>query len=544
MKPKIKLSEAFKKILGLLNLDKQDITAIYILSILAGFLSLSLPLGLQSIVGFLMGGELTASIIILVCLVLIGTFLNGFLQVRQLELIEKVEQKIYLRYALEIGDRIPKLNLSALDTYHLPSLVNYFFDLPILQKSIQKLLVDIPPAIIQIVFGIVLLSFYHPLFIAFGIFLTIIVYLILRFTASVGFQTSFDASNYKHELASWFQELARNNNVFKFGRNTRLNIKGTDVITTKYLNTKTNHFRILKIQYWSLIVFKLLITAAMLIFGLTLLLSQRINIGQFIAADIVILAIINSAEKIIGSLDLVYEALTSVEKLNKLINSEIEKGGTLVPKENGNGFKITCENLSYSTHEGVTLLNNVNFHLESGQWLNAYGPSGAGKTILVKLLTGIYPNSTGKILIDGIPLKNYDLSWYRSKIGFLQEHKAIFQGTLLSNITLDNTYSIDQIKQVCNITGLHAFIENFELGLDTYLEQEGRKLSSLTRHQILLTRTLILKSNIYFLEEPFSFLHKINKEKVLNYLKESGATVIITGFDPLNDYDVVNLNLS
>ena len=288
------IGQAIKTILRLLSLEKKDITDIYTYSIFAGLVSLSLPLGIQAIIGFVLAGSISNSIVVLVGLVLFGTFLSGLLQVRQLQLIEKIEQKYFVRYALEYGSRIPKLDLGVLDKYYLPELINRFFDISVLQKSLQKILVDIPAAIIQIVLGTILLSFYHPLFIAFGLVLLSVLVVIIRFTSSKGFDTSLETSDYKYKVAAWFEEMARSIKTFKYAQKTSIHIEKTDELVTSYLHARTSHFKVLKFQYWSLIAFKLIVTAAMLILGVVLLIDQEINIGQFIASDIVIIAIIGA----------------------------------------------------------------------------------------------------------------------------------------------------------------------------------------------------------------------------------------------------------
>ena len=171
MKKYSNIKTATIRILDLLKLDKEDISSIYMYSIMAGVLSLSLPLGIQAIIGFVMAGSLSTSIVVLIGMVLIGTFFGGLLQIRTLQTTEKIEQKIFVRYSLEFGNRLPRLNVEKLDSYYLPELVNRFFDITTLQKNLQKLLIDVPAAVIQVVLGIILLAFYHPLFIAFGFFL-------------------------------------------------------------------------------------------------------------------------------------------------------------------------------------------------------------------------------------------------------------------------------------------------------------------------------------------------------------------------------------
>nr|MCU0322900.1 hypothetical protein [Chitinophagaceae bacterium] len=212
---------AARKILELLSLDKKDVSSIYAFAILAGILSLAMPLGIQTIIGFVMAGSLSTSIVILIILVVAAVLIYGLLQVRQLQVTEKIQQKLFVRYSLEFADRLPKMNIEKLDAYYLPELVNRFFDTVSLQKAVEKLLLDVPAAIIQIFFGLILLSMYHPVFIGFGAVLTLIVYLIMRYTLPAGFQASIEASDQKFATAAWLEEMARVIKSFKYSRGTK-----------------------------------------------------------------------------------------------------------------------------------------------------------------------------------------------------------------------------------------------------------------------------------------------------------------------------------
>jgi len=260
-----------RNILKVIRLEKNEISSVYFYAILNGMIQLSLPLGIQSIISFVLGATISTSLIIMMSLVVLGVFLSGMLQVNQMRLIEKVQQKIFVRYSFEFAERIPKLDLQRVDSYYLPELVNRFFDTVSLQKGISKLLLDIPAASIQIIFGLLLLSFYHPVFIFFGIVLVLIIYLILRFTSAKGMESSLRESDYKYAVAGWLEEMARVIKSFKFSRNTSLNIQRTDKLVTGYLQQRTVHFRVLLFQYWTLITFKLMITASMLIVGVILM---------------------------------------------------------------------------------------------------------------------------------------------------------------------------------------------------------------------------------------------------------------------------------
>jgi ABC-type bacteriocin/lantibiotic exporter with double-glycine peptidase domain len=519
--------------LELLSLDKKDVSSIYAFAILAGILSLAMPLGIQTIIGFVLAGSLSTSIVVLIVLVVAAVIIYGLLQVRQLQVTEKIQQKIFVRYSFEFADRLPKMNIEKLDAYYLPELVNRFFDTISLQKAVEKLLLDVPAAIIQIFFGLILLSFYHPVFIAFGAVLALIGYLIMRFTLPAGFQASIEASDQKYATAAWLEEMARVIKSFKYSRGTELNIKKTDGIVSNYLHARTTYFKVLLTQYWSLIMFKVLITAAMLIVGAVLLVDQQINIGQFIAADIVILSIIASVEKLILNMDKVYDVLTSVEKLSKITESEIETQGTVELSDLNKGVSILFENVGFVYGNQSKALEGLQLDIAAGDKVCIMGESGSGKSTILRLLTGAFKNFTGSILVDGIPMGNYNLHSVRSQTGILLSQQDIFHGTIWENITMGSSQiQYDEVTDLVNRCGLTSFIQSLPKGYDTLLDPTGKRLNSKIRQDILLLRALLGKKRLLLLEEPLNFLEKRYKQNIQDYIfSEENATVIIATND-------------
>ena len=526
-------SGAAGKFYALLRLDRKDVSAIYAFSILAGLVQLSLPLGIQTIISFVMAGSISTSIIVLIVLVVAGVFIYGLLQVRQMQIIEKIKQKIYTRYAFEFADRIPKLNIEKLDKYYLPELVNRFFDTISLQKGIEKILLDVPSALIQIIFGIILLSFYHPVFIGFGALLLLLLYVILRNTLPKGFAASMEASEFKYQTASWLQEISRSIKSFKYSRGTSLNIEKTDHLVGSYLSSRTSYFRILLAQFWSLVAFKVIITAAMLIVGVLLLTDQQINIGQFIAAEIVILTVMNSVEKLIINLDKVYDSLTSIEKLDKITGAETEKSGSEPIDTNCGGLRVRFSNLSFGYQPGQNVLTDINCTVNSGEKICIMGKSGSGKSTLLRLLTGAFKHFEGSVLINDIPIGNYDLSSLRAATGILLSQQDIFQGSLWENITMGNKQlSQSAITEIIEKCGLVSFLESLPEGLDSRLDPTGKRLPMKTRQGILLARALLGQRQLVLMEEPFTGIERDYKLKVLDFLNnERESTVIIASND-------------
>lgn len=527
-------SGALKRLFQILRLDKKDISAIYIFAILSGLVQLAMPLGIQTIISFVMAGSVSTSIIILIFLVVLAVFLNGLLQVRQMQITEKVQQKIFVRYSFEFADRLPRLNIEKLDNYYLPELVNRYFDAVTLQKGIEKLLLEIPLAVIQITFGLVLLAFYHPVFIGFGAVLIFIVFLIIKYTSTKGFETSLKASDYKYSLAAWLEELARVIKSFKYSRGTDLHMQRADKILSGYLHSRTEHFRILLTQYWSLVSFKILITAAMLIVGALLLVDQQINIGQFIAAEIVILTVIGSVEKLIMNLDKVYDVLTSVQKLNKVTESETEVEGTALMSDTGKGVSIDFHHVSFQYQDGIQALRGMDLHVAPGQKVCIMGESGAGKSTILRLLTGAFTNFDGSVLVDDVPIANYNLTSLRANTGILLSQQDIFHGTLYENITMGNkSIQLKDITELAERCGLVNFIQSQPKGFDTELDPTGKRLPSKIRQDILLMRALLGKRRLLLLEEPFQHMETPYQQHIMEFLNaDREATVLITTENP------------
>lgn len=516
------------RIFKLVRLEHEEISAIYFYAIMNGLILLAIPVGIQALIGFAQTNTASSSIVLLIILVVLSVFIAGVLQVKQLQLSEKIQQKIFVRYSFAIAQKIPSLRLTAVDSYYLPELINRFFDVTTLQKSLAKLLLDFPIAVIQIIFGLLLLAFYHPVFIAFGVLLILVLWAILYLSGTKGLETSLEESRYKYKVAGWLQEMARIIRSVKFSKSQYFPLLKADEDVTGYLQARTSHFKILQLQFKTLIAFKTLVTLAMLVVGTFLLLKQQLNVGQFIAAEIVILTIINSVEKLIGNLDSVYDVLTAVEKIEKITDKETEQGGTFLLTASS-GVSITLKNLGFCYPTEISpVLKNISFTAAANEKICVQGDEGAGKSTLLRLIAGSYERFEGVLLINDTPLHNYNLASLRQKIGVLISQQDIFEGTLLENICmgLDNV-DMEELRQLCIKTSLSDFISTLKEGFDTPLFAAGRKLPSGVVKKILLVRALINKPVLLLLEEPWVGMDEKSQQQIKNLLlKETNSTTV------------------
>jgi len=516
------------RILKLVSLEKKQISQIYFYAIIYGIIILVIPVGIQALISFAQTATISTSVVLLVIFIVLSVFISGVLQVNQMRIIEKIQQKIFVRYGFGFAQKIPQLNVAAIDDFYLPELVNRFFDTLTLQKKMAKLLLDFPLAIVQIIFGLILLSFYHPVFIAFGLVLLIVVYAILYFSGKKGLTTSIEESTYKYKVVAWLQEMARIIRSVKFSKSAHFTLQKTDADITGYLQCRTEHFKVLLLQYKTLIGFKVMVTAAMLSMGTYLMINQQLTVGQFIAAEIVILTILNSVEKLIVNLDSVYDVLTAVEKIEQVTDKESEKQGTvLLTQQNDEGVAVTIQNLSFGYPGSDHVVKDISLEAKPGEKICISGNDGSGKSSLLRLLTGMYNNFEGNILINGIPIKNYNLQQLRQKMGVMISQQDIFEGTLMENICMGlEDPDMDELIFLCKKTGLSDFLHTLKNGFDTQLSTNGRKLPATVVRKILLVRALINKPALLLLEEPWHGLETQYQQQIKSLLLDMKDTTL------------------
>ena len=516
-----------KRVQALIQEHKKEVTSIYLFSILGGIVNLSLPLGVQTIIGLVMGATMVTSIYVLIFLVVLGVFLMGLFQINQMKIIESIQQKIFAHYAYDFADKIPQLDLKQMDKYHIPEKVNRFFDTLNIQKGFAKLLLDIPVATVQIVFGIILLSLYHPLFIILGLILLLLLGLILYYTSQKGIETSIEESNYKYGVAGFFGEIARTIKTFKFSQGSDLNLIRTDENVSGYLGARTKHFHVLLFQYKSLLFFKVALTTLMLTLGSYLLINQQLNVGEFVAAEIVIMLVIGAVEKLITSLDSAYDVITGLEKLASVTDNPLETSGDLELNTRV-GLEIEMKNFSFEFEPGKPVLNSSNLHIQSGEKIQIVGPAGSGKSILMRVLTGNYIDFKGTLLINKVPIKNYNLQSLRKHTGILLQNQEIFGGTVWENISLGiKEISPSLILATADALGFADFLNHFPLGFDSDIEPLGKKTPQTIVKKIVLLRALCGDKRLLLLENPWNGLEPVIADRIQTYLKNQAATVII-----------------
>jgi ABC-type bacteriocin/lantibiotic exporter with double-glycine peptidase domain len=516
----------------LLKPDNKEIYQVYTYAFFKGVIALSLPIGIQSIINLIQGGSVSASWMILVFIVTLGIAMGGYMQLMQMRITETIQQKIFTRAAFDFTYRIPKIKFEEIYKHYAPELMNRFFDVLTLQKSLAKIIIDFSTAILQIIFGLILLSLYHPFFILFSILLVILVYSIIKFTTKKGLETSLDESKYKYKVVSWLEELARSKDSFKLAGITNLPELKTDERVTGYLESRENHFQVLKKQYILLLLFKIVVALGLLIVGGLLVLDQQMNIGQFVAAEIIILLVIDSSEKIILNLENIFDILTSLEKLGQVTDLELDNKteNSSLNHDIKTPINIELNDLNF-TYPGrtKTVLKNITYNFESNKSYCISGNNGSGKSTLIHLISGLYQPQSGSVCVNGLPIGNYNISELYKVVGNGLAEETIFEGTLLENITLGRDFiKIEDVLWAAEKVFLSDYIKGLSKGLDTNIDTSGQKLSKSIIQRIIIARSIVNKPKLILLENHIDFIEEVERNKIIDFLtnKENKWTLI------------------
>jgi ABC-type bacteriocin/lantibiotic exporter with double-glycine peptidase domain len=527
-----------RRLLQLLGTEKKEILYILFFAVVVGAVSLILPLGIQTTVELVSGGVVFSSVYVMIGLVIIGVLLSGGLQIVQISLVEFLQRRIFTKAAFEFAFRIPRIRMEAITKNYAPELMNRFFDVMTIQKGLPKLLIDLSSAAIQILFGLILISLYHPFFVFFGLLLLSILFLIFYSTGPRGLKSSIHESKYKYKVAHWFEELARAIQSFKLAGNTELPIRKTDHHVNNYLKNRKIHFDTLVLQFGFIVVFKAAIVGGLLIMGTILVVNKQITLGQFVAAEVIIILVLNAVEKIIMYMDVVYDLLTAVDKVGNVTDLSLEKSGGLdfhkIPEK---GFTVKLKNLKYKfENSDQYVLNGIDLEINAGEKICLSGPSGSGKTTVTNIITGLYSQFEGLATIDKYSLRDLDLTHLRDFVAKNISTEDLFDGSLLENITVGKpSVTVERALLALEEVGILETVNALPQGLDTPLLSTGKGLTETFIHQLIVARCLAEQPKLLVLNDFFYSFTKAGKLDLLNRILKACAncTVIFVSNDSL-----------
>jgi ABC-type bacteriocin/lantibiotic exporter with double-glycine peptidase domain len=257
------------------------------------------------------------------------------------------------------------------------------------------------------------------------------------------------------------------------------------------------------------VAFKALITLGLLVLGGLLVIENQITVGQFVASEIIIILIMNSAEKLILTMEPIYDVLTAVEKMGQVTDIPLDREGAdnRMKALTGAGFKVQLHGIGLpeGTYVKRPVLSGIDLELPAGARVAVVGPPGSGKTALLHVLSGLIEPTTGTRILNGVPAKNWDQRLLRRQIGDYLAQEVIFEGTLTENLTVGrNGISMEDLQQAAEAVGLMPIVEQW--------------LPQTVVHQIFLARAIAGKPALLVLDPFLRPFEQEDRERLSAYL--------------------------
>jgi ABC-type bacteriocin/lantibiotic exporter with double-glycine peptidase domain len=287
-----------------------------------------------------------------------------------------------------------------------------------------------------------------------------------------------------------------------------------------------------------MVVFKALVAAGLLAMGGILVMQQLMNIGQFVAAEIIILLIMSSVEKLVMSMETIYDVITALEKIGQVTDLEIEEteGIETICNSDDCGMSISLQDIHFRYPDGdKEIICGISHEIDGGDSLIITGQNGSGKSTLLQIIAGLYDVTKGQVIYNGLSKGNLDLTTLRSNIGDCLTQEQLFDGTVLDNITMGRAgATFENVKWAIQSLNLEGLINSLPNGYDTLIDPQGKKLPKSMVQKLLLARSIVDKPKLLLLEDALEHLDEAERKDIVDFLvkKENDWTIVAVSADP------------
>ncbi len=298
-------------------------------------------------------------------------------------------------------------------------------------------------------------------------------------------------------------------------------IKRLNSVTEKILILelkKVKYVRSLSFVQGTIINF---IRTSILFLMLYLIFTQEISFGQFFSLYIYSFYIFGPLQELGNIIGLYRETEVSLQNFETILSTPIEPRPEN-PINIGKLNNLSFDEVSFSYKQAEKpSTSKISFSANMGETIAFVGPSGAGKTTLVKLLVGLYKPQNGKILLNGISSDLIDIEDFRKQIGFVTQDTQLFAGTIKDNLLFANPNVTDEeCLEVLNKVSCQNLLQRAEKGLDTFIGEGGVKISGGEKQRLSIARALLRQPNLLVFDEATSSLDSITESEISNTLQE------------------------
>jgi len=231
--------------------------------------------------------------------------------------------------------------------------------------------------------------------------------------------------------------------------------------------------------------------------------------------------------------------LTAVERISELLEKKIEIYDQIKHKAENKELlnsnktvlgEVLFENVSFFYREDEPIINDLSFKIKPGDHVALVGPTGSGKTTLIRLLCRLYEPQKGNIYIDGQNIKSIPIDSLRKQLGVVLQDTFLFSGNVADNLRLDSSIDNQRLKDICSDLGLDNLLRKLPNGLDTYIRERGGNLSSGERQLLSIARVAIRDPKVLIMDEATAFMDPSTEatlQRDLDRLLEKRTALVI-----------------
>ena len=517
-----------------IQIEKKDIWAIAIYSVAIGLLSLTIPIGVQSLVTILNFGTLFQPVLVLTLLVIIALSFVGIMNVLQSYIAELIQQRLFVRLAAKVTNLIPRAKHSEMQKYYGSEIPNYFLDIAIIQKSATVLITDGLGIFLQTLIGLLVLVIYHPIFIIFDILVIVVVIgIIFYLIGKVGVETSIKESKSKHKLASWLEEMNLHKTVFRSEKAHIFANLRTENLAREYVQSRRKHFKALMRQMIGFVTLQAFGSGLLLGIGGWLVIGGKITLGQLVASEIIVAKILDNLSKFSKYLESYYDLCASVDKINHLLDFSEQISGSesvLFPKDTP--ISLSIQNLA--TKSGDISFSGLNLEANKGEIIVIKDEAMRSSPALLDLLFGLSPTTHGAIEVNHYHLQDISIAEWRNHVTLLRDLE-VFSGSIADNVKLAKMESdSSEIRDILEKVGLMNRIQEFPTGIHAEIFRNGHPLIKEELALLVLARCFISKPGLVLMDDLLNYLSKESLSKILPLIQEykKYSTFVIASFSP------------
>ncbi len=524
------------RLLRLFRPDRGDLLAVAAFAVATGVLLLATPIAVQALVNFVALGGVVQQLVVVALLLFLGLGFAGVLSALQYWVVEILQRRIFVRLVAELAARLPRVRQEAYDAGYGPELVNRFFDVMTVQKVGSYLLLDGLSVLLSVLVGTLVLAFYHPVLLAFDIVLLAVVAALVFLPARKGMRSAIDESGAKYAVAAWLEELARSPMVFKAAGARRWALEHADRLASRYVTLRARHYRVVFGQMVVALGLQVLASTALLAIGGWLVIAGTLTLGQLVAAELIVSAVVSSVAKMGKHLESFYDLSASVHKVGALLDLPTERlgGEHHAAPAISRGAALRLAGVSWHLPDGSALFEGLDLELASGGRLGVTGRSGSGKSTLVELVWGLRLPSAGHLELDGRDLRDLSLDFLRREVGVAGRVELV-EGTLRENVRLGRPFVDDEgVRRALRAVGLLERVGRLPDGLETRLHAVEHVLSQGEVRLLMIARAIAGAPRLLIVEDLLDGLSDERREVALRALldRDAGWSLVLVSNVP------------